>query len=116
MSKMIYGVKDKPPLRKWIILSLQHVFAFFGATVLVPILTGLDVGVGLVASGIGTLIYILCTKGKVPIYLGSSFAYIGAIIAASAAGGYGSAYVGLITVGLIYIAVAIVFTLLELVG
>lgn len=108
MSKMIYGVKDKPPLRKWIILSLQHVFAFFGATVLVPILTGLDVGVGLVASGIGTLIYILCTKGKVPIYLGSSFAYIGAIIAASAAGGYGSAYVGLITVGLIYIAVAIV--------
>lgn len=108
MAKMIYGPKDRPKFGKWLVLALQNVFAMFGATVLVPILTGLDVGVGLVASGIGTLIYILCTKGKVPIYLGSSFAYIGAIIAASAAGGYGSAYVGLITVGLIYIAVAIV--------
>jgi uracil permease len=105
---MLYGPKDRPAFGKWLVLALQHVFAMFGATVLVPILTGLDVGVGLVASGIGTLIYILCTKGKVPIYLGSSFAYIGAIITASAAGGYGSAYVGLIAVGLIYVAVSIV--------
>lgn len=108
MAKMIYGLKDRPKFGKWLVLALQHVFAMFGATVLVPILTGLDVGVGLVASGVGTLIYILCTKGKVPIYLGSSFAYIGAIIAAAAAGGYGSAYIGLITVGLIYVAVSIV--------
>ncbi|HPG42696.1 MAG TPA: solute carrier family 23 protein [Acholeplasmataceae bacterium] len=106
---MIVGIQEKPAsIGKWIILSLQHVFAMFGATVLVPLLTGLDVGVALVASGIGTLIYILCTKAKVPVYLGSSFAYIPAITAAVAsAGGAASAYFGLMTVGLIYVIVAI---------
>jgi uracil permease len=65
---LIVGIKEKPKsIGSWIILSLQHVFAMFGATVLVPLLTGLDVGVALVASGIGTLIYILCTKAKVPV-------------------------------------------------
>lgn len=88
-------------------LAVQHVFAMFGATVLVPLLTGLDVGVALVASGIGTLIYIGFTKGKVPMYLGSSFAFIGAISTAGAMGGYGSAFIGLIVVGLIYVAVAL---------
>ncbi|MCD8562149.1 MAG: hypothetical protein LRY20_01560 [Acholeplasmataceae bacterium] len=74
---LIVGIQEKPSsIGKWIVLSLQHVFAMFGATVLVPLLTGLDVGVALVASGIGTLIYIFCTKAKVPVYLGSSFAYI----------------------------------------
>ena len=92
---------------KELFLGLQHVFAMFGATVLVPLLTGLDVGVALVASGIGTLIYILCTKGKVPMYLGSSFAFIGAIAAAGAAGGYETAFVGLMAVGLVYIGVAV---------
>jgi len=87
-------------------LGLQHVFAMFGATVLVPILTGMPIGVALVASGIGTLIYIICTKGKVPVYLGSSFAYLGAIFAASAVGGFASVYVGLMVVGVIYIVVA----------
>lgn len=53
-------------------MSLQHVFAMFGATVLVPILTGLPVGVTLVASGIGTLIYIAFTKAKAPVFLRSS--------------------------------------------
>lgn len=57
-------------------LSIQHVFAMFGATVLVPILTGLDPGSTLVASGVGTLIFHLITRGKVPTYLGSSFAFI----------------------------------------
>lgn len=106
---MIVGIQEKPAsIGKWIVLSLQHVFAMFGATVLVPLLTGLDVGVALVASGIGTLIYILCTKAKVPVYLGSSFAYIPAITAAVAsAGGAGSAYFGLMVVGLIYVIVAI---------
>lgn len=95
---------------KWIkdlALGLQHVVAMFSATVLVPLLTGLDVGVALVASGIGTLIYIACTKGKVPMYLGSSFAFIAAISTAGAMGGYGSAFIGLIVVGLIYVAVSI---------
>jgi len=75
------GIKERPKsIGQWIVLSLQHVFAMFGATVLVPLITGLDVGVALLASGIGTLIYIFCTKGKAPVYLGSSFAYIAAIV------------------------------------
>ena len=85
MEKLVIGIKERPKsITHWIVLSLQHVFAMFGATVLVPLLTGLDTAVALVASGVGTLIYIACTKGKVPVYLGSSFAYIGAI---SIAGG-----------------------------
>jgi uracil permease len=109
---LIVGINEKPnSIGKWIILSLQHVFAMFGATVLVPLLTGLNVGVALVASGIGTLIYILCTKGKVPVYLGSSFAYIGAIITAATAAGFTSAYVGLMVVGVVYMIVAGIITL-----
>ena len=104
------GINEKPKsIGSWIILSLQHVFAMFGATVLVPMLTGLDVGVALVASGIGTLIYILCTKGKVPVYLGSSFAYITTISAAIVATGSASAaYLGLMVVGLIYVIIALI--------
>jgi len=108
-EKLVIGIQERPDsILKWVVLSLQHVFAMFGATVLVPILTGLDVGVALVASGVGTLIYIVSTKGKVPVYLGSSFAYIGAIATAGAVNGYSSAYVGLIFVGLVYVVVALV--------
>jgi uracil permease len=64
---------------KKIILGLQHVLAMFGATVLVPILTGLDPSIALLAAGIGTLLFHLCAQGKVPVFLGSSFAFIGAI-------------------------------------
>ena len=106
-EKLLIGIQEKPSsIPQWIVLSLQHVFAMFGATVLVPILTGLDIGVALVASGVGTLIYIACTKGKVPVYLGSSFAYIGAISVAGATNGFSSAYIGLMVVGLIYATVA----------
>jgi uracil permease len=109
---LIVGITEKPSsIGKWIILSLQHVFAMFGATVLVPLLTGLNIGVALVASGVGTLIYIACTKGKVPVYLGSSFAYIGAIITAATAAGFSSAYVGLMIVGLIYMIIAGIISL-----
>lgn len=97
-------------LLKNLVLGLQHVFAMFGATVLVPLLTGLDVGVALVASGVGTLIYIAFTKGKSPMYLGSSFAYIGAIATAASLGGFGSAFVGLIVVGLIYVIIALIIS------
>jgi len=99
------SVRERLTLRNFV-LSIQHVFAMFGATVLVPLITGMDIGVALVASGVGTLIYIACTKGKVPVYLGSSFAYLAAIGAASAAGGFESVYVGLMVVGVIYMAVA----------
>ena len=57
-------------------LSIQHVFAMFGSTVLVPYLTGLDPGSALIASGVGTIIFHTITRGKVPTYLGSSFAFI----------------------------------------
>lgn len=105
----------RPPVHKWILLSFQHVFAMFSATVLVPILTGLPISVALFASGVGTLIYILCTKAKVPIYLGSSFAYIEYILAVSVTTNiegnniitsYGPALTGLVAVGLIYAIVA----------
>ena len=107
-KNLVIGIQERPSVGKWILLSLQHVFAMFGATVLVPIYTGLDIGVALVASGVGTLIYILCTKGKVPVYLGSSFAYITAIITAASIDGFSSAYVGLMTVGIIYVIVAFI--------
>jgi len=108
-EKLIIGIQERPAsIVKWIVLSLQHVFAMFGATVLVPLITGLDIGVALVASGLGTLIYILCTKGKVPVYLGSSFAYMTTITAtAAASGSFDSSLIGLMVVGLIYVLVAI---------
>ena len=113
-KNLVVGIQEKPKsIGMWLILSLQHVFAMFGATVLVPLLTGLDVGVALVASGIGTLIYIVCTKGKVPVYLGSSFAYIAAISTAGAVNGFSSAYIGLMVVGIIY---AIVATIIRFTG
>ncbi len=114
-SKMTLDVNEKPPVAKWIILSLQHVFAMFGATILVPILVNsaagtevIPISVALVASGIGTLIYILCTKGKSPVYLGSSFAFIVPIAAAYAKGGIAGAMTGVIAVGLIYVIVALI--------
>ena len=63
---------------KMLVLGLQHMFAMFGATVLVPILTGLDVSATLLFAGLGTLLFHLLTKGKVPAFLGSSFAFLGA--------------------------------------
>lgn len=109
-NELLYDVHEKPPVLKWAALSFQHVFAMFGATVLVPILTGLPISVALFASGIGTLIYIAATKAKVPVYLGSSFAYITAVIIAkeSLGGDVSAAQTGLILVGLVYVAVALI--------
>ena len=114
-KKMVYDINETPPLTTWIILALQHVFAMFGATILVPILVNsaageevLTIPVALVASGIGTLIYILCTKGKSPVYLGSSFAFITPIAAAYLKGGISGAMTGIMAVGLIYIIIAII--------
>ncbi len=70
-----------------IVMGFQHMFVMFGATVLVPIMTGLDISVALFASGVGTLLFHVVTKFKVPVYLGSSFAFIPVIIAVSTAEG-----------------------------
>src|SRR5699024_4747456 len=78
-KKLLLDVEDKPEFLPGLLLSFQHVFAMFGATILVPILTGLPIAVALLMSGVGTLIYQLFTKAKVPVYLGSSFAFIGAM-------------------------------------
>ncbi|HHZ14363.1 MAG TPA: purine/pyrimidine permease [Clostridiales bacterium] len=91
---------------KTIILGIQHVFAMFGATVLVPALTGLDPSVALFTAGVGTLIFHLLTKGKVPVFLGSSFAFITAISAVVADQGIAYAGGGIIVAGLLYLVLA----------
>ena len=110
----IYDIEDVPPLGKSIPLSFQHVFAMFGATILVPILTGLDPSVTLFCSGLGTLIFHLVNKGKVPAYLGSSFAFIAPIIAVSKTYGATGAFTGMIGAGLVYVVVFIIIALVGL--
>ena len=90
------------------VLAIQHLIAMFGATVLVPILTGLDPSVALFSAGLGTLIFHFCTKGRVPVFLGSSFAFIPVIIAVSEK--YGDlryAQGGIIVVGAIYVLISL---------
>ena len=118
-KKLLLDVHEKPEIWKWIILAMQHVFAMFGATILVPITVNaaagtevLSIPVALVTSGIGTLIYILCTKAKSPVYLGSSFAFIAPITAAYLKGGISGAMTGIMVVGLIYVIVAILIKFL----
>ncbi|MFA5513341.1 MAG: solute carrier family 23 protein [Sphaerochaetaceae bacterium] len=104
----LYMPGDKPPLKELIPLSIQHVFAMFGATILVPILTGLSISAALFTAGTGTLLYILITGAKVPAFLGSSFAFIPALIAIS--GSYGVPYAlgGAVAAGLFYCLVALI--------
>ncbi|WP_434643147.1 solute carrier family 23 protein [Thermoanaerobacterium thermosaccharolyticum] len=111
MKNKFYGIQDVPPINEAVPLSFQHVFAMFGATILVPLLTGLDPAVTLFTSGLGTLIFHLMTKGKVPAYLGSSFAFIAPIIAATKAYGVRGAFTGMIAAGLVYVAVFILISL-----
>ena len=108
--EMILDVNEKPQPAQWILLSFQHVFAMFGATILVPVLTGFPISVALFASGIGTIIYSCITRFKVPVYLGSSFAYISAVQIAVAAmsGDVSAAQTGLILIGLVYVIVSII--------
>lgn len=111
MKNKFYGIQDVPPINEAVPLSFQHVFAMFGATILVPLLTGLDPAVTLFTSGLGTLIFHLMTKGKVPAYLGSSFAFIAPIIAATKTYGVRGAFTGMIAAGLVYVAVFIIISL-----
>ncbi|WP_091835348.1 uracil permease [Marininema halotolerans] len=104
---MVLDVHEKPPIGKWLALSLQHLFAMFGATILVPILTGLSPAVTLMSSGVGTIAYLIITQGKVPAYLGSSFAFIVPIITVSQTQGKEEALFGCFLVGLVYGVVAL---------
>lgn len=85
------------------ILGIQHVLAMFGATVLVPFLTGLNPSIALISAGVGTLIFHLCTKRIVPVFLGSSFAFIGALTLVLKNEGIGAIKGGVISAGLIYV-------------
>lgn len=108
MDKTILGPSDRPSLAKWIPLSFQHVFAMFGATVLVPLLTGLSTSTALFTAGTGTLIYILITGAKVPAFLGSSFAFIPALIAIGEKYGVPYAMGGAMCAGLFYCIIALI--------
>jgi uracil permease len=115
-QRKIIQVQDKVPLSQWFPLSLQHLFAMFGASILVPILFGIDPGIVLIMNGFGTLLFIWMTKGKAPAYLGSSFAFlapVGAVISNAVAAGYSHeqafalAQGGFVTVGVVGMIVAV---------
>ncbi|TYT79872.1 uracil permease [Treponema phagedenis] len=106
MYTEITDVRKKPKPVQWFFLSFQHVFAMFGATILVPLLTGLSPSTALFAAGSGTLIYILLTKARVPAFLGSSFAFIPPLITVTAAYGLPYALGGAFCAGLFYAVVA----------
>ncbi|ABK62330.1 uracil-xanthine permease family protein [Clostridium novyi] len=106
----IKGTSKTLQVGKKMILALQHLIAMFGATVLVPILTGFDPSIALLSAGIGTLIFHLCTKRKVPVFLGSSFAFIGSIIMVRDKFNGDLAYAqgGIMIAGFIYIIMSLI--------
>ena len=105
---LLLDVDQRPSTGKGILLSFQHVFAMFGATILVPLILGMPVSVALFASGVGTLIYMIATGFRVPVYLGSSFAFITAMSLAmkEIGGDVSAAQTGVILTGFIYVLVA----------
>lgn len=103
---MSSATKVSTTTQEKIILGLQHVLAMFGATVLVPILTGLDPAIAILSAGLGTLVFHLCTKGMVPVFLGSSFAFIPVIALVLQEEGLAAVKGGVIVAGLIYAIMA----------
>ncbi len=113
--KLIYNVKDKPKFGQLIIFAIQQLLAIMTATLVVPVIigNGMSPAAALVGAGIGTLIYILFTKSKSPVFLGSSFAFINSMFAAFAGGvsmslGYLGLIIGAFFAGLVYIIIAII--------
>ena len=114
--KMVYNVNDRPPIGKNLVYALQQVLAILAATVAVPYLTGhgMSQAAALFGAGVGTLVYLLFTKFKSPVFLGSSFAFLGSM-AAAFAGAIGSVYLGFtglllgaIFAGLVYVVLALI--------
>lgn len=107
----VIGPDERLPWPQTAVMGVQHLIAMFGATVLAPILMGFDPNVAILMSGIGTLVFFVMTGGKVPSYLGSSFAFIGVVIAASGYAGQGPngnigvALGGIIACGAVYFAI-----------
>ena len=107
-TDILLKVDEKPKGGQWFGLSFQHLFAMFGSTVLVPILVGIDPAIALLSSGLGTLAHMSVTRFKVPAYMGSSFAYIGAMQLLMKQGGMPAIAQGALTGGLVYLLVAII--------
>jgi len=109
MTRRIIGIHEKLPFLESLPLSFQHLTAMFGATILVPILLGIDPAIALMMNGIGTLIYSWVTKGGIPAYLGSSFAFIApTLLIISTYGNFGNAQGGFIFFGFFFIAISYV--------
>lgn len=107
--KRIVGINEKLPILETIPLSFQHLTAMFGATILVPILLGVNPAIALLMNGIGTLVYSFVTQGGIPAYLGSSFAFIAPVLLISKSyGGFSNAQVGFIFFGLFFILMAFI--------
>jgi uracil-xanthine permease len=110
----VVGPDERLPWAQTGVMGVQHLIAMFGATVLAPLLMGFDPNVAVLMSGVGTLIFFVMTKGKVPSYLGSSFAFIGVVIAASGYAGPGpNANIGVALGGII--ACGVVYTIIGMV-
>ncbi len=107
MERKVIGINERPPIGQWIPLSLQHTFAMFSASVLVPRLFGIPASIVLLMNGIGTLLFIFITKGKAPAYLGSSFAFLAPAFIVIDKMGYEYVLGGFIVAGAIFSIVAI---------
>ena len=113
--KLVYGVNDKPAWGKTVVFALQQLLAIMAATILVPMIIGegMSTTAALFGAGVGTLVYLLFTKFKSPVFLGSSFAFLGSmgaafVGAASPALGYLGLILGAVFAGLVYVVIAIV--------
>lgn len=104
----VLDVYEKPRFTQGVLLSLQHMFAMFGSTVLVPILVGISPSIALLSSGVGTLVHMMCTKFKIPAYLGSSFAFVATMQALMKMDGYPAIAQGAVAAGLVYVIVALI--------
>lgn len=114
---LVYDVEENPKkISEWIIFAIQHILAMLVACITVPLITGLPIGATLIAAGIGTLIYIFCTKKKSPVFLSSSFAYLAPMGSALSVGlindaagrNYLGLIIGMLLVGIVYCVIALV--------
>ena len=112
---LIYKVNDRPPFGKLVVFAIQQLLAIMAATLVVPVITGhgMSSAAALFGAGVGTIVYLLFTKFKSPVFLGSSFAFLGSMAAAFAGGvtvslGYLGLIIGAIFAGLVYVVIAII--------
>ena len=102
-----YAIADKVPLNKAIAYSIQHLMAFVGGGAIVPaLIMGLDPALSVFCTGLGTIIYLLCTRNKVPSYFGVSFSFIGPMAIVTAVDGISGALCGIVSVGIVFCIVA----------